>query len=168
MTYLESIWAAANRQDERGFRQSAAELTGGNAQYFKTYTNPDEVKRAFGIIDKLDEIFEMQHDLDQRIIDERGIEKSLDEWVIGLTIAMESEIDEIRRLINWKWWKNEKDVDTEELRGEVIDLIHFVVSLAQKVGLSPADVYRVYCEKNAENHARQDGKSEKGGYDVNA
>jgi dimeric dUTPase (all-alpha-NTP-PPase superfamily) len=164
MTFLEQIWASAQAQDERGFRQSAAELTGGNAQYFKTYTNPDEVKKVFGIIDKLDEIFEMQHDLDQRIIDERGIEKSLDEWVIGLTIAMESEIDEIRREVPWKWWKNEKDVDTDELRGEVIDLWHFLVSLSQKVGLTPADVYRVYCEKNAENHARQDGTSGKKGY----
>jgi dimeric dUTPase (all-alpha-NTP-PPase superfamily) len=117
-------------------------------------------------MDKLDQIFALQAQLDNRIIRERNIEKSLDEWVIGLTIAMESEIDEIRREVNWKWWKNEKPIDIESLQGEIIDMWHFLVSLSQKVGLTAEDVYRVYCEKNAENHARQDGKSEKEGYEV--
>jgi dimeric dUTPase (all-alpha-NTP-PPase superfamily) len=117
--------------------------------------------------DKLDAIFDMQYALDQRIIDERGIEKTAEEWVLGLTIAMEDEIAEVRSLINWKWWKNPKEIDYTELRGEVIDLWHFLVSLSQKVGLTADDVYRVYCEKNAENHARQDGTSEKKGYEVN-
>ena len=117
-------------------------------------------------IDKLDAIFAMQYALDQRIINERGIDKATDEWVLGLTIAMEAEIDEVRRLINWKWWKNPKPIDYDELRGEVIDLWDFLVSLSEKVGLTPEDVYRVYCEKNAENHARQDGTSMKDGYEV--
>lgn len=116
--------------------------------------------------DKLDQIFALQAQLDNRIIRERNIEKSLDEWVIGLTLAMESEIDEVRREVNWKWWKNEKPTDIIALREEVIDLWHFLVSLSQKVGLAADDVYRVYCEKNAENHARQDGTSNKGGYKV--
>lgn len=116
--------------------------------------------------DKLDQIFALQAQLDNRIIHERNIEKSLDEWVIGITLAMESEIDEIRREVNWKWWKNEKLIDIESLQEEVIDMWHFLVSLSQKVGLTPEDVYRVYCDKNAENHARQDGTSSKGGYKV--
>lgn len=116
--------------------------------------------------DKLDQIFAMQKALDNRIIAERGIEKSLDDWVIGLTIAMESEIDEIRREVNWKWWKNPKFIDMDSLQGEVIDMWHFLISLSEKVGLTPEDVYRVYCEKNAENHARQSGTSEKDGYAI--
>lgn len=116
--------------------------------------------------DKLTQIFEMQKALDDRIITERNIEKSLDEWVIGITLAMESEIDEIRREVSWKWWKNPKEIDKQALQGEVIDMWHFLVSLSEKVGLTPDDVYRVYCEKNAENHARQSGTSEKDGYEV--
>ena len=119
---------------------------------------------AISYDDRLEAIFDMQFALDQRIINDRGINKGLSEWVIGLTLAMESEIDEIRREVNWEWWKNEKDVDHEALRGEVIDMWHFLISLSQKVGLTPADVYRVYKEKNAENHARQDGTSTKEGY----
>jgi dimeric dUTPase (all-alpha-NTP-PPase superfamily) len=117
-------------------------------------------------MDKLDQIFEMQAQLDSRIIRERNIIKSLSEWVRDLTVAMEDEISEVRREINWKWWKNEKPIDIDALREEVIDLWHFLVSLSQKVGLTAEDVYRVYCEKNAENHARQDGTSSKGGYKV--
>lgn len=117
--------------------------------------------------DKLSQIFAMQKTLDDRIISERGVKKDVDEWVIGITLAMESEIDEIRREVNWRWWKNPKPVNTVALQEEVIDLIHFTVSLALKVGLTADDVYRIYCEKNAENHARQDGASEKEGYAVN-
>jgi dimeric dUTPase (all-alpha-NTP-PPase superfamily) len=139
----EDQWRWANEYDARNRKSN-----GGNS------------------MDKLDQIFAMQAQLDNRIIRERNIEKSLDEWVIGLTLAMESEIDEIRREVNWKWWKNEKPIDIESLQGEIIDMWHFLVSLSQKVGLTAEDVYRVYCEKNAENHARQDGKSDKEGYAV--
>lgn len=118
--------------------------------------------------DKLVEMFGMQAELDGRIIAERGIDKDLSEWVVGLTIAMESEIDEIRREVNWKWWKNPKDIDKDALQGEVIDMWHFLLSLSRVVGLTPADIHRLYVEKNAENHDRQSGTSEKGGYEVNA
>ncbi|MGG0259641.1 hypothetical protein ABEY48_20535 [Bacillus mycoides] len=50
--------------------------------------------------DKLNELFALQSELDNRIIFERNIDKSLDEWVVGITLAMESEIDEIRREVN--------------------------------------------------------------------
>ncbi|MCC2383525.1 dUTPase [Bacillus cereus] len=116
--------------------------------------------------DKLTELFELQSELDNRIISERNIDKSLDEWVVGITLAMESEIDEIRREVNWKWWKNEKPIDKEALQGEVIDMWHFLISLSLICGLSAEDVYRIYLEKNQENHARQDGTSTKEGYEV--
>ncbi|MEM5645605.1 dUTPase [Bacillus cereus] len=118
------------------------------------------------MIDKLTELFTLQSDLDNRIISKRNIEKSLDEWVVGITLAMESEIDEIRREVNWKWWKNEKPIDKEALQGEVIDMWHFLISLSLKCDLSAEDVYRIYLEKNRENHARQGGTSLKEGYAV--
>lgn len=116
--------------------------------------------------DKLTEMYDMQSKLDQRIITERGIAKTTDEWVVGLTIAMESEIDEIRREVSWEWWKNPKPIDQKALQGEVIDMWHFLLSLSRVVGLSPDDIHRIYMEKNAENHARQSGTSDKGGYAI--
>lgn len=117
-------------------------------------------------MDKLDKLFEMQGALDTRIIKERKIEKTLSEWVLGITVAMESEIDEIRREINWKWWKNEKPIDISKLHGEIIDLWHFLISLSTMAGLTADDVLRMYLEKNKENHDRQDGKTSKEGYAV--
>jgi dimeric dUTPase (all-alpha-NTP-PPase superfamily) len=109
-------------------------------------------------------MYEMQTQLDSRIIEERGIDKTTDEWVVGLTIAMESEIDEIRREVNWKWWKNPKLIDKDALQGEVIDMWHFLLSMSRVAGLEADDIHRLYMEKNAENHARQDGTSVKDGY----
>lgn len=118
--------------------------------------------------DKLKELYDMQADLDFRIIRGRNLYgRSIDEWVRDLTIAMESEIDEIRREVNWKWWKNEKEIDETALQGEVIDMWHFLLSLSRVVGLGPDDIHRLYIEKNAENHARQSGTSLKEGYVVN-
>ncbi len=117
-------------------------------------------------IDKFSLMYALQTALDERIIAERGIDKTIDEWVVGLTIAMESEIDEIRREVAWKWWKNPKPIDKDALQGEVIDMWHFLLSLSRVVGLTPNDIHRLYTEKNAENHDRQAGLSTKEGYGV--
>jgi len=118
--------------------------------------------------DKLKEMYDMQTELDERIISERGIEKTFDEWVRDITIAIESEVDEIRREINWKFWKNPKPVNKQALQEEVIDLWHFILMLSRVVGLSPDDIYRTYMSKNQENHKRQSGTSNKEGYEVDA
>lgn len=107
-------------------------------------------------IEKLEVMFKMQQALDERIIAERNIEKTLDEWVIAITIAMESEIDEIRREVNWKWWKQEKEVDIDRLQEEVIDLWHFLLSLSRMVGLTPETIFEKYMAKNKVNHQRQE------------
>lgn len=116
--------------------------------------------------DPLTQMFDMQTELDDRITTERHIEKTLSDWVMGLTIAMESEIDEVRAEVNWKWWKNGKEIDMEALQGEVIDLWHFLLSLSRVVGLTPETILAQYMAKNEENHARQSGTSEKEGYSV--
>ncbi|WP_298833780.1 dUTPase [uncultured Planococcus sp.] len=127
-------------------------------------TSPARRREAQPAANLLAEMYAKQTELDTRIITERLVDKSVDEWVIGLTIAMESELDEIRREVNWKWWKNAKPIDKPALRGEVIDMWHFMLSLSRVVGLEPADIHRLYMEKNAENHVRQDGGSAKEGY----
>ena len=137
-------------------------------QFFKgAENNPklNEVKNH----DMLQRMFDLQSALDERIINERSINLNLDGWVTGITIAMESEIDEIRREVNWKWWKNWKEVDMEALQKEVIDLWRFLLSLSRIVGLEPTDIYEIYeiyVKKNVENHDRQSGKTEKDGYEV--
>jgi dimeric dUTPase (all-alpha-NTP-PPase superfamily) len=38
----------------------------------------------------------------------------------------------------------------------VVDLFHFLISLAQVLGMSPEDVHAAYTKKNRVNHERQD------------
>lgn len=115
---------------------------------------------------KLNDMFAIQYEFDQRIIRERNIEKTMDEWVIATTVAMEDEISELRSEINWKHWKNEKPVDMGRVRSEVTDLWAFLISLSLHVGMDSSDVYNEYLAKMQENHARQDGTSTKEGYEV--
>ena len=44
----------------------------------------------------------------------------------------------------------------QNARVEVIDLFHFLISLAQTLGMSADDVFEAYVKKNAVNHQRQD------------
>jgi dimeric dUTPase (all-alpha-NTP-PPase superfamily) len=37
-----------------------------------------------------------------------------------------------------------------------VDLFHFLVSIAQVLGMSADDVYNIYCKKNLINHKRQE------------
>lgn len=108
-------------------------------------------------VEKLEKMFNMQKALDERIITERNIDKTIDEWVVAITIAMESEIDEIRREVNWKWWKQNKPINMYRLQEEVIDLWHFLLSLSRMVGLTPETIFDKYISKNKINHQRQDG-----------
>jgi hypothetical protein len=114
--------------------------------------------------DKLDVLFQMQKALDVDIILKHPdkTNKTLSEWVMGITIAMESEIDEIRREVNWKWWKGEKEINDTALKSEIIDMWHFLISMSMKAGMTADDVLAIYKEKNAENFARQVGQSSEG------
>ncbi|MDA2639129.1 dUTPase [Bacillus cereus] len=104
---------------------------------------------------KLNDMFAIQYEFDQRIIRERNIEKTMDEWVIATTVAMEDEISELRNEINWKHWKNEKPVNMDRVRSEVTDLWAFLISLSLHVDMDATDVYNEYLAKMQENHARQ-------------
>ncbi|MDZ7370238.1 MAG: dUTPase [candidate division KSB1 bacterium] len=138
---LEKLISEANKRELRGF-------AAGLATAVEILEEED--------IEKLEVMFNMQQALDERIIAERNIDKTLDEWVVAITIAMESEIDEIRREVNWKWWKQEKQIDLDRLQEEVIDLWHFLLSLSRMVGLTPKTIHEKYKAKNRLNHQRQE------------
>jgi dimeric dUTPase (all-alpha-NTP-PPase superfamily) len=109
-------------------------------------------------MDKLEEIFSMQADLNRRI----GVElDGLDEaektkWVLNYTRAMQQELAELIDSVPWKWWAKYQTFDEQNARVEVVDLFHFLVSLAQTLGMSAEDVYDAYVKKNQVNHSRQE------------
>lgn len=120
-------------------------------------------------MDKLDLIFEMQAALNAEITALRHLEGiTPDEWQQRLTLAMLSELAEALDGTNFKWWKNPKERDPEYLKEEIVDMLHFLVSMAQRAGMGADELYQRYLSKNRENFDRQHGKSQKPGYEAGA
>jgi dimeric dUTPase (all-alpha-NTP-PPase superfamily) len=58
--------------------------------------------------------------------------------------------------VPWKWWAKYQKFDAQNARVEVVDLFHFLISLAQMLGMSADDVFAAYVKKNAVNFQRQE------------
>ena len=116
--------------------------------------------RGLGIrsMDKLQEIFSMQEALNARIgVHLREIdEKERTKWVLNYTRAMQQEMAELIDSVPWKWWAKYQEFDLQNARVEVVDLFHFLISLAQTLGMSADDVFDAYVKKNKVNHERQE------------
>jgi dimeric dUTPase (all-alpha-NTP-PPase superfamily) len=109
-------------------------------------------------LDKLEEIFRLQDQLNQRIGIHAAVltEEERVEWVLNYTRAMTQEIAELVDSVPWKWWAKYQTFDVQNARVEVVDLFHFLISIAQVLGMSADDVYQAYVKKNQVNHQRQD------------
>ena len=118
-------------------------------------------------MDRLEEIFTMQKALNMDIRARRNLQGiSHEEWVQKQALALYVEMGEMLGEINYKWWKNPKEVDTAAVQEELVDVLHFYLSMCLEMGMTADDLYRIYMEKNRENFLRQQGKSQKKGYDV--
>lgn len=117
-------------------------------------------------MDKLEKIFEMQKLLDDDIAARRNLDFTTEEWMQKEVLAMLSELSEVLDEVNFKWWKNKKTLDTDALRGELVDILHFFVSMCIRSGMDADELFARYIEKNKENFDRQYGRSEKKGYEV--
>ena len=118
-------------------------------------------------MDKLDAIFDMQSALNREIVSLRHLENiTPDEWHQKLTLAMLSEMAELLNEFNFNWWKNPKPVDEHAVKEELVDILHFFVSMCLRAGMTPQEMYDIYMEKNKENFNRQLGLSKKPGYEA--
>lgn len=108
--------------------------------------------------DQLRELFRMQAALNRRI----GVDTSaMDEaektrWILNYCRAMSQELAELTDSVPWKWWAKYQKFDEQNARVEVVDLLHFLVSMAQVLGMSADDVFQAYVKKNEVNLRRQD------------
>jgi len=114
--------------------------------------------------DQLRELFRMQRALNERI----GVhtydmdDEQKTQWVLNYCRAMTQEIAELTDSVPWKWWAKYQEFDEQNARVEVVDLFHFLISLAQVLGMSADDVFEAYVKKNAVNFERQEsGYTEK-------
>ena len=103
-------------------------------------------------------MFHMQKALNERI----GVhtasmsEEEKIKWILNYSRAVTQEIAELTDTVPWKWWANYQKFDAQNARVEVVDLFHFLISLAQTLGMSADDVYQAYVKKNQVNHQRQE------------
>ena len=107
--------------------------------------------------DKLDQIFRMQAALNRRIgVDTRRMTpREQQKWTLNYCRAMSQELAELTDSVPWKWWARYQKFDKQNARVEVVDLFHFLVSLAQTLGMTPDDVFDAYVKKRKVNLARQ-------------
>ena len=112
-------------------------------------------------MDKLDqfrELWRMQKALNERIgVQTEGMsDEEKAKWILNYCRAMSQEIAELTDSVPWKWWAKYQKFDQQNARVEVVDLFHFLISLAQVLGMSADDVFDAYVKKNAVNFKRQE------------
>lgn len=117
-------------------------------------------------MDKLEHIFALQQSFQEKLKRERHLDFTPQEWMQKQTLAMVSELAELLEEVNFKWWKNPHEYDPDKVHEELSDILHFFISMCIESGMTADDLYRVYVDKNKENHARQDGTSQKHGYET--
>lgn len=116
--------------------------------------------------DKLDQIFLMQGALDAYIAKTRNLNFTTEEWVQKKSLALINEVSELVNEVNYKWWKNAKTLDLPAIKEELVDILHFLVGMCVNVGMTSDEMFNIYYNKNKENFDRQNGLSEKKGYEL--
>ena len=113
--------------------------------------------------DMLQTIFDMQAELNKRIgVDTPNMpEEKQPEWILNYSRALSQEVAELIDSVPWKWWAKYQQYNKQNARVEVVDMFHFLISLAQVIGMSARDVFDAYMKKNKVNFQRQDS-----GYDI--
>lgn len=108
--------------------------------------------------DRLEELWRLQRALNERIgVHTEGMtESDRIQWILNYCRAMSQEIAELTDSVPWKWWARYQRFDEQNARVEVVDLFHFLISLAQVLGMSAEDLYQAYLRKNAVNFQRQE------------
>ena len=135
-----------------------AQWTQGSSRRIRTVTG--------GIMDMLEQIFEKQRELNRYTFERNRLpefdaiardRRLQNEWVRNYALAMTQEVAELVDSTNWKWWRTQVDLfDEQNLKVELVDILHFWVSACQVMGLSADDVHRMYMQKNAINARRQE------------
>ena len=117
--------------------------------------------------DILKQMWEMQRELNRYTFANNGFDYNYDDipkdkklaeqWVKNYTLAIWQECAELFDSTNWKWWRTKVDLfDEQNVKVELIDILHFWMSACQVLGLEPEDILRMYKQKNEVNFRRQE------------
>ena len=75
-------------------------------------------------------------------------------WLVNYSKAMKEELSELDEELLWKWWSKD-EIDMQNIRVELIDVLHFLVSAMMCAGLTAEKVFDIYQQKHAVNIKRQ-------------
>jgi len=108
--------------------------------------------------DQLRELWRMQDALNKRIgvVTEGMSDEDKAKWLLNYSRALTQETAELVDSVPWKWWAKYQKFDEQNARVEVVDLFHFLISMAQVLGMSADDVFQAYIKKNEVNFKRQE------------
>ena len=85
------------------------------------------------------------------------------ERFLQFELALRKESAEAIDSLNWKWWKKDEE-DWDNIKIELVDMLHFWVSMCTVAGIDADDVIDLYLKKNKLNHKRQDEGYKEGNY----
>ena len=137
--------------------------------------NTDNLQRIFAMQTELnDYVFRKNHLKDDQgrpltmetIYDAAGsgafkVNDLPNRWLSKYARALREELHELDADLLWKWWSKD-EIDMQNIRVELIDILHFLVSALICAGLTPDKVFDVYRQKHAVNLDRQDSGYSKG------
>lgn len=90
----------------------------------------------------------------QAVSDDRlGVNDLPNQWLFRDAQAIEAELGELKSDLRWKWWSKDR-IDIQNLRVELIDILHFLVSAMIAAGLTPERAHELYAQKHAVNIKR--------------
>ena len=107
--------------------------------------------------DKLEELLDLQKDLFlfYKSIRRWYREADCNEMLKTFVIALADEAFEMLHLLNWKPWKNKKELDIDALKEEAIDALHFLLQIFILLGMDAEEIIATYKRKLKENYNRQ-------------
>ena len=115
----------------------------------------DYVFRNHGLTGPDGEVLSMEAIFAAVAAGELGVNDAPAVWLRHYSKAMMEEARELREELPWKWWSKDH-IDLQNIRVELIDILHFLVSAMISAGLTPEKVYDIYRQKHAVNVRRQD------------
>jgi dimeric dUTPase (all-alpha-NTP-PPase superfamily) len=130
-------------------------------------------------MDKLDELFQSQKLLNDYVFQKQSL-RSVDgspltmdslinsgkadegigpntdtnQWLRNYLKALQDEGRELDDELLWKWWSKDT-LDMQNIRVEIVDQLHFWLSLAMVAGMDADKVHDLYMQKNKVNIERQ-------------
>lgn len=83
-----------------------------------------------------------------------GPNTEVNQWLSNYLTALDDESRELREELLWKWWSKDH-LNVQNIRVEIVDQLHFWISLAMTAGMDAQKVYDIYVQKNQVNIDRQ-------------